>query len=203
MGRVHIYSMAALNSPPSTSPLRERAMPAEELTSRTEWMTTTPDPWVEIALLDYAGDRQFASTVNDMVVKAEFTQHAVLEKRLLGALATPGVTDAGRLFICRMLGLIGSATCVPELIPLLNDSATADVARLALDFIDDSAVTSAYRAALALLEGTSKAGLIGSIAMRGDTGALDALVAISVNGAESPEVRGAAERAMRKLGSKS
>ena len=195
--------MAALNTPSSANPLHERAMPAEELKSRTEWMTLTPDPWVEIALLEYAGDRMFASSINDMVVKSEPAQHVVLEKQLLGALATPGVTDAGRLFICRMLGLVGSTVSVPALIPLLNDSKTADVARLALDFIDDSAVTSAYRSALAWLEGAPKSGLIGSIAMRGDTGALDALVAITSNAAESPEVRIAAERAVKKLSSKS
>lgn len=190
--------MAEPTPQPAAAPARE-TFSAEELKKRNEWFTLTPDPWAEIALLDYAGDRTYASTVSDMVAKAEFAQHPVLEAKLIKALATPGITDAGRLFICRMLGLIGSTRCIAAVLPLLNDVKSADVARIALDGIDDPAVTEGYRAALPKLTGAPKAGLIGSMAMRGDTQSVDAFVAIALDTAESIDVRNAAERAAEKL----
>jgi hypothetical protein len=177
-------------------------MPEEERKSRDEWFTITPSPWDEIALMDYAGDRSYASMINDMVVKAEVSQHPVLEDKLLQALATPGITEAGVLFICRMLALLGSAKCVPALIPFLSDSRTSDLARITLDAIDAPEVADAYRLALNQVSGSAKAGLIGSIAMRGDVRAVDELVAIALNASESVEVRAAAERAAEKLSAK-
>lgn len=187
-------SQVAAPSRPSISP--------EELKSRNDWFVMTPDPWSEIPLLEFAGDRTYASTVNDMIVKAEFDQQPVFEGKLLEALANPSVTEAGRLFICRMLALVGTAKSVPALVPLLQETATADVARIALDAIDDSSVIEAYRAALGKLKGAPKAGLIGSIAMRGDVQSVDALVAIALDTTESTDVRTAAERAAEKLSSK-
>jgi hypothetical protein len=182
--------------------------PQETLTAptdpeqRTNWFTATPDPWREIARLSFGGDRTFASTVERMIVSAEPAQRPAMEKKLLAALGEPELTGAGRLFICRMLGLVGSAACVPAVEPLLRSDRTADVARLALDPIWDPAVDEAYRGALGSLHGSARAGLIGSIGLRGDANAVEALTAIATNSGESPMVRTAAQRAVKRIGRK-
>jgi len=171
----------------------------EELKARDEWFTATPDPWSEIALLQYGGDRTFASTVNRMVINAEPAQRPAMEAKLLNVLGRPELTDAGRAFVCRMLGLIGTEVCVPAVVPLLAQDSTADDARLALDSIADPKIDEAYRAALGKLHGAARIGVIGSIAMRGDAQAEEILTAMAISPTESIEVRAAAERAVKRL----
>ncbi len=161
--------------------------------------SATPDPWESIATLEHGGDWTPATTVQAAVLHAEPAQRGALEKRLLAVLARADVTDEARMFVCRMLALIGSAAAVPALVPLLAEMRTADIARYAMDAIDDRAVDEAYRATLAALSGPPKAGLIGSIALRGDTAALDALKAIARDPAETSDVRAAAGHAMERL----
>lgn len=134
-----------------------------------------------------------------MVVHAEPPQRAAVEGKLLEALARPGCTDAARQFICEMLALVGSARSVPALAALLEKPATADAARYALEPILDTAADEALRAALPKLTGAPKAGLIGTIALRGDASALPALVTIQENASETSEVRAAAARAITRL----
>lgn len=169
---------------------------------RDAWFAATPDPWREIARLSFGGDRTFASTVERMIVSAEPAQRPAMEKKLIAALGAPELTGAGRLFICRMLGLVGSAACVPAVAPLLHDERTADVARMALDPIWDPAVDEAYRSALGSLHGSARAGLIGSVGLRGDAKAVESLTAIATNAGEGPVVRKAAERAVKRIGRK-
>lgn len=179
-------------------PLAEAAE-RTEVQKRNAWFTSTPDPWREIVRLAHGGDRTFASTVSRMVTSAEPAQHAAMEQKLLEALASAELSGAARNFICRMLGLIGSAACVPAVAPLLHDHRTADVARVALDGIEDSRVDDAYRAALDSLTGSAKAGLIGSMGLRGDRQAVPALMAVVANVAESATVRVAAQRALERI----
>lgn len=168
-----------------------------------EWFVGTPDPWKEIVRLDYGTDRTFGSTVRAMVLNAEPAQRPAMEAKLLEALAHPEVTDVGRMFVCRMLALIGSGKSVPALSALLENPKTIDAARYALDVIDDPAVDDAYRAALGKMSGGAKAGLIGSIALRGDVKAAGALAAIKVANGEPEVVRTAATRALERLQAKS
>lgn len=182
-----------------TSPAPAQAAAAVDTQERDNWFTATPDPWVEIVSLRHDGDRTYASTVNRMITSAEPAQHATMEGKLVEALAQPNLTDAGRQFVCRMLGLIGTPACVPAVAPLLEQDRMADDARLALDGIRDPAVDQAYRAALARLTGRAKSGLIGSIALRGDREALAPLTAIALDPAEPTEVRTIAERAVERI----
>lgn len=186
-------------TPPAKAP---RAAKQNEFRDYEEHFTATPDPWTEITRLDHGTDRTFGSTVRAMVTNAEPAQRPAMETKLLAALARPGATDVARLFVCRMLALIGSAKSVPALAALLADAKTADAARYALDAIDDPAVDDVYRAALDQLSGTAKAGLIGSIALRGDAKALPALTAIKGRASEPPVVRAAATRALERLQAK-
>lgn len=126
-----------------------------------------------------------------------------METRLLQTLSEPELTEAGRQFVCRMIGLVGTEACVPAVAQLLGNEQTADAARLAFDVLPLPSVDPHYRAALGTLKGAPKAGLIGSIARRGDIQAIDALTAIALDATETPQVRAVAERAVEKLGARS
>jgi len=190
--------MSELTTPP-TADLTREAQAANDFKNREAWFTSTPDPWVEIARLEYGADRTYASTVHRMIVNAETAQHPTMEAKLRVALARPEITEAGRQFVCRMLGLVGTEACIPDVAALLGDSATADVARSALDFIPDRAVDAAYRAALGKMRGSAKIGLMGSMAWRGDVESIAALTAVALDESEAMEVRTAAERAVEKI----
>jgi len=181
---------APVTVPPTTSP------DPGELAARESWFIDTPDPWAQIALLEFGGDRTFATDVEQVIRHAQPTQHAALEQRLLRVLARPELTDAGRLFVCRMLGQIGSSACVPAVSRLLNENRTADIARLALDNVADPSVDEAYRSALSKLSGRAKAGLIGSLARRGAPDLAATLQHMAIDASESPDVRRAAQRAL-------
>jgi len=99
----------------------------------------------------------------------------------------------------RMLGYVGSAVCVPVVARLLESERTVDHARMALDRIEDASVDTAYRGVLGKLRGAAKAGLIGSIAMRGDREALGKLREIAGDVKESDVVRSVAARAVERL----
>ena len=191
------------NSDPQASVPSKVAAPAgpsdEEIRQHNEWFTTTPDPWREVARLEFGGDRTFASTIDRMVVNAEPAQRPALEAKLLELLARPELTDAARQFVCRMLGVIGSKACVPAVAALLTDDRTADDARRALDFVTDASVDEAYRAALGKLSGPALIGLMGSIAERRDMAAVAALTTIATAQTQSRPVREAAERALKRL----
>lgn len=188
--------MADKKSPAAAAPA---AKPRDPFREYEDQFIASPDPWVEITKLDHGSERAFATTVQGMVINAEPAQRPVMEGRLLKALERPGCTEEGRMFICRMLALIGSAAAVPALSTLLQEPATADAARYALEPNPDPAAGAALRAALSKLNGDAKIGLIGSIALRGDTAALDVIAAIQRNAGEPEAVRAAAGRALERL----
>lgn len=173
--------------------------PQDPFRTYEETFVASPDPWAEIAKLDHGSDRTFGATIRSMVMNAEPAQRPAMETRLLQVLASPGITDVGRMFVCRMLALIGTSACVSAITPLLRDNKTADAARFALDGIEDPAVDEAYRAALDKLVGAPKAGLIGSLALRGDRKSLPALQALAADPTEPLDVRTAAKRAVERL----
>jgi hypothetical protein len=160
---------------------------------------TTPDPWEMAARLEYGGDRSFAWSVREQVISAPPGERARVEDRLLKSLAQRDCTEAGRAFLCQMLALVGGAKSVPVLASLLRDPKSADAARYALEPMPGSEPSAALREALGALHGPAKAGLIGSIARRGDAAARSALSALKDNTAEPPIVRDAARRAVEHL----
>lgn len=193
--------MASANST-SPQPIQtldpERSVRGASYLNRT---AQTPDPWKLCAELEHGGDRTFASTVEQLVAQSSPRDWAKAEEQLLATLALPGCTEAGRAFLCRLLGLVGSAKSVPALAALVREAKTADAARRALEVIPGPEASAALRAALGALEGNAKAGLIGSIAARRDAAAGPALAALKGNTAEPPVVRGTAARALESLAS--
>jgi antitoxin (DNA-binding transcriptional repressor) of toxin-antitoxin stability system len=160
---------------------------------------TTPDPWLVCTKLEYGGDRSLAWSVREQVIATPPEGRARVEDRLLKSLALPGCTEAGRAFLCSMLAMVGSAKSVPILAPLLRDPKTTEAARYALQPIPGAEVDAALREALPAVIDRAKAGLIGTIAMRGDVAARPALTAIQQNAAEPALVREAAARAVERL----
>lgn len=169
---------------------------------RNAWFAATPDPWEEMLRLEPGSDRTHATTVYRTIVNAGPAQHAEFEHKLIAGLGRVELTHEGRRFICRMLGLIGTAACVPVVAPLLRRADTADDARIALDPISGPEADAAYRAALAQLDGAPLAGLIGSIGLRGDVQARDAIAAIAADGKRAAAVRTVAARVAARLGGK-
>ncbi len=159
----------------------------------------SPDPWTQCALLEYGGDRSYAWTVRERVIHTPAAESARAEEQLLKSLATPGRTEAGLAFVCQMLAMVGSAKCVPALAPLLQDPKTTESARYALQHIAGPEAGAAFMAALGTLTGNAKAGLIGSIGVRGDTAAKPALTVLKDAAAEPAIVREAAARALARV----
>jgi hypothetical protein len=85
------------------------------------------------------------------------------------------------------------------LAPLLKDPKTAEDARYALQPVTGPEADAALRDALGSLSGPAKAGLIGTIALRGDTTVRAVLAGIQANPSEAPVVRDAAARALDHL----
>jgi hypothetical protein len=160
---------------------------------------TTPDPWERCAHLDYGGDRSFAWSVRQQVLRTPPAGRAKVERQLLAALATPDATPAGRAFLCQMLALVGSAQSVPALARLLRDPTATESARYALEAIPGPAADVALREGLPALSAEGKAGLIGSIAARRDPAARPVLVALAAAATEPAIVRDAANRALAHL----
>jgi hypothetical protein len=126
----------------------------------------SPDPWKEVAKMEFGGDRTFASGLQTLIFDADPSQYPALEKKVLAILADAGCTAAARDFACRMLSVIGSAAAVPALAPLLENAKTSDVARYALENIPGAEVDAALQAALSKLSGPARDGLAGTIAAR-------------------------------------
>ncbi|MBN2310690.1 MAG: DUF1080 domain-containing protein [Candidatus Hydrogenedentes bacterium] len=79
---------------------------------------------------------------------------------------------------CRVLALQGGPEAVPALAALLPDEKLSHMARLALEAMPCPEAGEALRAALATTSGDVKVGVIGSLAARGDTQAVPALIAL-------------------------
>jgi hypothetical protein len=176
----------------ATDPLKN-AEPNPRLTE----FSKSPEPWAEVARMEWGGDRTHASTIQTLIMDADVSQYPIFEKKLLAVLAEKQCPAAARDFVCRMLRLVGSSASVPALAKLLADGATADPARYALQTIPGAEVDAALRAALGTLTGKAKAGLIGTLSARGDK---EALAAIKACVAEGGEVGEAATLAVATLG---
>ncbi len=83
---------------------------------------------------------------------------------------------ANKAMACKFLAVYGSSESVPELAPLLADEQLASWARIALEAIPGPAADEALRKATDSLQGKLLVGVINSIGVRRDLGAVDSLV---------------------------
>ena len=161
-----------------------------------------PDPWKEVVRLEYGGDGSFASAIEQAVRGASAPECLELEKRLIRVLGAKECTLAAKDFVCRMLALAGSEAFVASVAPFLRDLQTASLARLALEPIPGAAVDAALQAALSEAKGTMLLGLIGTLGMRREPGAVPVLEKLKNSSADA-DVQQAAQRAITFIGRQS
>lgn len=97
-----------------------------------------------------------------------------LAAKYVALLDGPATAD-GKRFVCRQLGLIGTAAEVPALESLLTNEQFAFAARSALERIPGDESLAALRRAAEKAKGMAKAGLIQSLGVRGDQKAIPLL----------------------------
>lgn len=102
---------------------------------------------------------------------------------------------------CRLLARVGTRECVPVLAGMLGDESLSHMARYALEPIPDALADESLRHALGKLQGRPLVGVIGSIGVRRDVKAVDALAGLLAN--NDPDVAQAAARTLGSIGSAS
>ncbi|MBI2302411.1 MAG: hypothetical protein HYU66_26195 [Armatimonadetes bacterium] len=99
---------------------------------------------------------------------------------------------------CRQAAIHGTAACVPPLARLLADPQLSHLARYAMEDMPDKSVDAAFEAALGRLSGSLLVGVINSVAVRRDAGAVGRLAELLTSG--TPEVASAAAIALGRIG---
>jgi hypothetical protein len=130
---------------------------------------------------------------------AESRESMAAKALKLGEVLKSSADEKAKADACRELARIGTKDSVAPLASLLGDEKLNHMARYGLEPIADPAVDDAFRAALEKLKGRPLVGVIGSIGVRRDAKALDALAKLV--GDSDGEVAQAAARALGSLGS--
>jgi HEAT repeat protein len=122
------------------------------------------------------------------------------EGKLLAILKSDDATHKEKVDACRGLALIATEKSIAPLAELLADEKLSHMARYALEPIKDPAVDEALQDALGKLKGMPLVGVIGSIGVRRDAGAVKPLANILMQHDAGPEVTDAAVRALGSIG---
>ena len=159
------------------------------------WAQAPQDPFEGLAQFSFGQSREPLARVEELIRKTAPAEYPALEARLLALLKAPDTAKDAKRYVCRYLGVVGSAQCVPAVAELLTDPDLSHPARLALEPLAAPEAGAALRAALPKVDAKLRAGILGSIGARRDAQAVEA-VARYVNDAD-PWV---AETALAALG---
>lgn len=138
----------------------------------------------------------FVAAAVSLPVRAASEQEAKLIAVLKSDADQKAKSDA-----CRELARIGTKDAVPALAALLPDEKMNHMARYGLETIPDPSVDAAFRAALPTLKGHPLVGVIGSIGVRRDPEAVEALARLLSDA--DPDVVQAAARSLGSIGTPS
>lgn len=118
------------------------------------------------------GDSGPMRRIEDIAIAslADGELRAAVEGRLIGMLKSDATVDA-KMFACRMLQTIGTEACVPALAELLTDANLSHGARYALGRMEYAAAGEALIGALDKTPGALQAGIVNTLADRGEQGA--------------------------------
>ncbi|MCU0749177.1 MAG: DUF1080 domain-containing protein [Akkermansiaceae bacterium] len=119
------------------------------------------------------------------------------ERQLLDVLRS-GAAHQDKSAACRELARSGTVQAIPVLVPLLEDEALSDMARFALETIQDPAVDDSLREALDKVKGRRLMGVIHSLGVRRHPGSVAALAGLLTD--PDPEVAGAAVHSLGEFG---
>jgi HEAT repeat protein len=108
------------------------------------------------------------------------TSPTAKEQEFVGVLQSATAGKPEKAIACKQLAIYGSPAAVPALAPLLRDAELASWARIALEAIPGSAADRALRDALGQTKGLLQVGVINSIGVRRDAGAVEGLSALLV-----------------------
>jgi HEAT repeat protein len=122
--------------------------------------------------------------------------HAFAQEAELLAVLRSEATVEQKSAACRQLARIATKKAVPTLAALLCDEKLSHMARYALEAIPDPSVDDALRDALGKVQGRARLGVIGSLGVRRDAKAVDALAGLL----KQPDTVGAAARALGTIG---
>jgi HEAT repeat protein len=120
------------------------------------------------------------------------------EAKLIAVLKSADASRKDKADACRLLAIIGGKDSIAPLAALLGNEELSHNARYALEPNPDPAVDEALREALGKVRGGPLVGVIGSIGVRRDAKAIDALAKLL--GDSDPVVARAAARALGKIG---
>jgi HEAT repeat protein len=124
--------------------------------------------------------------------------YAADERQLLDVLRSDA-SHQDKSSACRELARTGTEQAIPVLVPLLEDEALSDMARFALETIQDPAVDDSLRAVLGKFKGRRLIGVIHSLGVRRHPGSVAALAGLLKD--PDPEVARAAVHSLGKFGS--
>jgi len=161
--------------------------------------TALTDLLGRISTYNYGDSRAALSGLNEFIRGVDDLPEARLrmEKQFLEFLKGPA-TSAGKQFICTRLALVGSEASVPQLIGMLADTSTAEMALFALESIQGSAADAALQKALAGAQGRTLIGVINAVGNRRVEAATTALQTLAAHA--DTRVAVAAVSALGKIG---
>ncbi len=151
----------------------------------------------KVGQYDYGTSREALLDLSDYLSLqlSDRKRVSAVEKRLIQFLDS-NATLAAKDFICRYLAVIGSEASVPVLSKLIQEPATCEMSRYALEKIPGDAANKALREALAKVDEEHRAGVINSIGVRRDRKAVRLLIPLL----DSPETVDAAAAALARIG---
>jgi len=127
---------------------------------------TESSPFELLKTYDFGQDAAALDAIEKQIREAPPRECTSIEQELVGVVASPEATFAGKQFACRMLRRIGTEICVPTLAPLLPDKDMSHMARYVLEAIPGREVDKAFLEALSTTEGEIRIGIINSLGER-------------------------------------
>jgi HEAT repeat protein len=153
----------------------------------------------QIRTYEFGQDREMLSVVQDMCTKSfgDTGKRKEIEQGLIGLLESDATYDC-KDFVCRQLYVIGTDASVPALATMLTDEHYSDMARYALESIEGKKADKAFLDALDTSDDRVQEGIINSIGMRAQAGAVPDLESLLSD--SDPAVATAAATALGRIG---
>lgn len=125
------------------------------------------------------GDDRAAMIEIENAVNRAVGDSQALAKLIESLLKDSKSTHEAKAWALRQLSHVGSKEQVPTIQPWLTDETLSHMARYALNRIEGDEAAAAFRSAINKTTGKVRIGIIGSIARRGDTKAIDAIIELA------------------------
>lgn len=158
-----------------------------------------PDALQQIRTYEFGQNREMLSVVQDYCTKSygDAAKRKEIEQGLIDILGSDATYDC-KDFVCRQLYVIGTDASVPALARMLTDEKYSDMARYALESIKGKQSDAALLDALGKTDDRIQVGIINSLGMRGQEGAVSDLATLLND--PDPLVAEAAATALGRIG---